>query len=297
MKFGSYINAIKNSGIINYTKPKIVKDIFNAAGSVEEFSDSTAQKWIDGARTPKIKIYFPNEKIHYSDFIRYFRSHTQYRWHQLQYEFSLISDESLVDCHTNNMEDFYQSLLKQFLLLLNLPIPEDADINILLKNEAVYSSTVSSDSIDKNTDDCAFKDEEIISERPISLKWLPLPEEPLVIGRTKELERIEEIFETSNYAALTGIGGLGKSCIALKYAHNSLKKDEDLVVQHIMCEESESLRKAVARLEFIGLKDNDEDVDSKFTIRLNVLKTYEKSVLIILDNLNLQFTERDWSDL
>ena len=85
MTFGEFIKAIINSGITNDGQARIVVDIFTYAGaykgkytdgSVKEqvISDSTANAWINGKRTPKTSKYFPHGKINNeAGFISYFR--------------------------------------------------------------------------------------------------------------------------------------------------------------------------------------------------------------------------------
>ena len=94
---------------------------------------------------------------------------------------------------------------------------------------------------------------DIIRLVPVSLLDI-LPQKPLVFGREIELKQLDDIFETSNYAILTGIGGIGKSCVSLVYAH-ALKKTGNWTVQHIICENDDTLQTAIIRLQFNGLTD------------------------------------------
>ena len=136
---------------------------------------------------------------------------------------------------------------------------------------------------------------DIIRLVPVSLLDI-LPQAPLVFGREKELKQFEDIFETSNYAILTGVGGIGKSCVALAYAH-ALKKTGSLTVQHIICENDDTLQTAIIKLQFNGLTDTPKakkNADKEnLGRRIDTLKTSAKRMLILLDNLNQPFTEKD----
>lgn len=67
MTWGIFFKTIKNSGLFgNIPAPQIIKRLFMAAGSMNEFSLSTAQKWIDGERKCKTSTYFPDGKLNYS---------------------------------------------------------------------------------------------------------------------------------------------------------------------------------------------------------------------------------------
>ena len=126
---------------------------------------------------------------------------------------------------------------------------------------------------------------ELIRLVPVSLVHI-LPEIPLLIGRKNELNQITKIFEETNYLVLTGVGGIGKSHIASAYAH-LLNKSNGWIVQHIICEESDTLQKAINRLEFDGLKMPKKDDDTLiFNCKIKALKNSLKPKLIILDNLN-----------
>lgn len=144
--------------------------------------------------------------------------------------------------------------------------------------------------------DCDTKDENIFYRSllmlfyrllkvvPISLHHT-LPEKPHLIGREQELEQLKEIFKRSNYAVITGIGGIGKSHLALAYAH-ILNETREWTIQHIICENNDSLQDVICRLQFDGLKDPKS---KKFNDRIEILENIQRPMLIILDNLNWPF--------
>lgn len=114
-----------------------------------------------------------------------------------------------------------------------------------------------------------------------------LSEKPLMFGREVELNCLSEIFDTSNYSVLTGIGGIGKSQIALAYAH-TLNQNDGWTIQRIICEDSETLQQALLRLQFANLP-NAETFDRV----IERLKSCQGNTLIILDNLNQPFSNSD----
>lgn len=117
-----------------------------------------------------------------------------------------------------------------------------------------------------------------------------LPSKPLLFGREDELNRLSEIFETGNYAILTGIGGIGKSQIALAYAH-MLSKSGDWTIQQIICEDSETLQQAILRLQFMDMPSA-----KTFNGAVKRLQNCRGNALIILDNLNCFFSSSDSKD-
>ena len=127
---------------------------------------------------------------------------------------------------------------------------------------------------------------------PITLRNI-LPERPVLIGRETELQRIADIFEWSNHAILSGMGGLGKSQIALAYAH-TLNKSNGWIIQHIICEDGDSLRKSVMRLQFDGLPESKKtDSKDNFKLIMRRLQRRQKCVVIVFDNFNHPFTQED----
>lgn len=137
---------------------------------------------------------------------------------------------------------------------------------------------------------------DIIRLVPVSLLDI-LPQKPLVFGREIELKQLDDIFETSNYAILTGVGGIGKSCVALVYAH-TLKKNGNWTVQHVIYEIDDTLQTAILKLQFNGLTDTPKDKKNadkeNLNRRIDSLKNSAKHILIVLDNLNRPFTAEDF---
>lgn len=126
----------------------------------------------------------------------------------------------------------------------------------------------------------------------ISLRHI-LPNGSYTIGRERELKKIEAIFANSSYAVLTGIGGIGKSQIALTYAHNLFKKSK-WTIQHIICEETDNLKSSILKVQFEKMLENKTMAQlDNFRLQLEKLRDCSGNALIILDNLNQDFTEED----
>ena len=120
----------------------------------------------------------------------------------------------------------------------------------------------------------------------LELRYI-LPIKPFLLGREAELKQTAQILERANYAILTGIGGIGKSQIALAYAH-TLNQNDGWTIQRIICEDSETLQQALLRLQFANLP-NAETFDRV----IEQLKSCQGNTLIILDNLNQPFSNSD----
>ncbi len=133
---------------------------------------------------------------------------------------------------------------------------------------------------------------------PVSLRHI-LPDNPPVFGRENELKRIAEIFTSSNYAIITGIGGIGKSYIALAYAHR-LNKEHGWIIQHIICENSDTLRTAISKLQFdnfsVNTKTKPKSEEERFDDIITNLKNCISPTLIILDNFNHLLTPNERKD-
>lgn len=114
-----------------------------------------------------------------------------------------------------------------------------------------------------------------------------------IFGRKNELEQIEYILKKYTYAIFTGIGGVGKTRIALEYAYE-LNANHDWIIQLVHCKDCQSLRNAIERLEIYGLEDSANN--PRYDEIVNALKYYRKPSLIILDNLEQPFTPDDYDD-
>jgi hypothetical protein len=245
MTIKDFIITIKEAGDIPDSREKIMLDICEFAEI--PFGESTIQAWLKGKRKAKLDSGSVNE----AGFIGYFRTRTISTWKNMQGEFCKLNTYGIIDCDTDDAEEFYRSLLNLFYELIRLP--------------------------------------------PVSLCHV-LPQKPKLFGRENELKSIAEIFKENNYVVLSGVGGIGKSYVALAYAH-SLNESSRCVIQHIVCEDSDSLRDVVIRLRFEGLDElKNVNKDKKFDRIMRALKNRSQSMLIIFDNLNRRIEQNDRDD-
>jgi len=138
MKLNTYILTIIKSETIDGPRIPLFRKLLETLGAIlenakmEEISDKALESWLDekNDRNFNAKKYFKSNQIYYSDFISYFRGRTKHedKWKKLQKSFWELIDSGIVNTSTNNMEVFYQSLLAQFLVLINLPVPIELDI-------------------------------------------------------------------------------------------------------------------------------------------------------------------------
>lgn len=122
MTWKDFFNTIKDSGLFgNIPAKQIIVRLFKAAGSMKEFSEDTAQSWIDNKRNCKTSKYFPNGKLNNeSDAIKFFKNHPKDKLKELQQLFGKAGCDSPIDLKTNDMDIFCKSLVNQFLDFLGL---------------------------------------------------------------------------------------------------------------------------------------------------------------------------------
>lgn len=132
MEFGTYVDLLAGTGFFGKRRIEIGNDLFMAAGSCVEFSESAVKTWLNGTRSCKVGSYFPKGSIDEVQFISYFRRRTNAhnRWKHLQRAFGTIeeagtaSGDFCVDLDTDDPAVFYWSLLNQFQRIFHLPESE-----------------------------------------------------------------------------------------------------------------------------------------------------------------------------
>lgn len=149
MTLGDYVEAIASSKITNDSKAKIVTDLFIVAGRTCEFTKDTANSWLNGERRCKTSRYFPNGKIENEvGLINYFKNRPKVSQKALQEAFRPINIDGIVNCDTNDREEFCRSLLYQFMAILCIPWPEKVVNNIPTASD---DSVSTSDNIEVET--------------------------------------------------------------------------------------------------------------------------------------------------
>ena len=274
MTFKDYFVTIKTIGHFKRSVEEIGTEICEAMG-MENISSDTVKKWIypkaGNARFPTVRKYFPkNKNIKKTDivdtegFIKYFQdyfkskpNHERPSLEQWEQAFCELGNKGVIDTE-HGEQRFYWSLLYQLCLMFELPKPKE----------------------------------------PISMRHtLSKSNKPVLFGREDKSREIEEKFRKSNYIILTGIGGYGKSYLALDYAYK-LRETDGYDVQRIICDGFHSLplREVISRLEFEDRKDST-DMKERFNFIIDAVRTIKQRVLIILDNFDRKLTRDDWEIL
>lgn len=109
------------------------------------------------------------------------------------------------------------------------------------------------------------------------------------IGRESELCQIRNAFEYNNIIFLYGFGGIGKSELAKKYAHN-YKDDYDTI---LFCRYTESLKNTL----YLIPCGQETDIITKhsFSNKEKILKNLlNERVLLIIDNFDVDVAEDDY---
>ena len=140
---------------------------------------------------------------------------------------------------------------------------------------------------------------EIVRSGPISLLNI-LPTHSTFFGRETETMSIKNAILDQKAVTLTGIGGIGKSLLALECAHHFCRENSWLC-QHVICEDDDTFRAAILKLQFDNpvqmSKLNKKNDSEQFSQRLLWLRNRNHPTLIILDNLNHALTPNDRADL
>ena len=106
-------------------------------------------------------------------------------------------------------------------------------------------------------------------------------------GREEELAAIDDLFEGDPGAGpvwLYGIGGIGKTELAIRYG-NLIRKRDDRKVFRIVYKKS--LLETVASIRFIGDEFNEKDIRQRFDHNLSIMEDYFKDALFIFDDVKI----------
>jgi len=103
------------------------------------------------------------------------------------------------------------------------------------------------------------------------------------IGRDDDINQMKDRLNENHMIVLQGFGGMGKSCVALKYVE--LNKSNYTYIQHIFFEEN--IRQTILRLEFQDYNDIKLLDEERYKNRLAILNKLGKETLIIIDNMDV----------
>lgn len=126
MTFREYIGAIRKIDR-THSQTRIVADLFKEIGAIKEPEEDTIKSWLKNGsnrRNCRINDYFPNDQLEEDGFYRFFRRRVNKSWKKLQEAFSFKKDGDIIDLVTEKEDVFYNSLLRQFQMILGLPLSD-----------------------------------------------------------------------------------------------------------------------------------------------------------------------------
>lgn len=118
---------------------------------------------------------------------------------------------------------------------------------------------------------------------PVPSYILP-PEVKTFIGRKDLFGQISDRLSQKHIVILKGMGGMGKSCTASKYANAN--KEHYATVQYVFFKKS--LRSTILSMSFENLIENERSDDEKYAARLDALRNCGRSTLIVIDNMDVE---------
>ena len=107
-------------------------------------------------------------------------------------------------------------------------------------------------------------------------------------GRTRELTRIQNAFQSRKVAVLTGLGGIGKTELALKYGREYLRSANGKVHFIIFRDSLFDTMLYVYDELFPETKEHTISDESKYKIVMGHLKNHPEHDLLILDNVDVR---------
>jgi len=143
----NYIGTIKKVYKIDLNQEKIIIELFDMLGSPITIRETTVSNWFKGRKKRGYDKYFPNRNYNETRFINYFKRRKTVIWEESREAFRLINSGGIVKCDTNEPEVFYHSLFIQFLMLLQLPLPEEEEPSDNIKVEIKSQGKISSEEI------------------------------------------------------------------------------------------------------------------------------------------------------
>lgn len=176
MKLKDFIKVIKEKGNITDSQEVIAFDLFSYAGICA--TESTVKSWVKGKRKPNHEKGLVNK----AGFIKYFKERTRSTWKDMQGELGRLDEYGIIDCDTENEDEFYQSLLNLFYELLRIPWSKETVSEKMLE---IFAKAIR---------DCHIKDF-IESDPTVSLNDC-LPDE---VDRFIEIIKDEIIFPFSKF--------------------------------------------------------------------------------------------------
>lgn len=126
MDWKIFTKAILDAELDNGTQPQILISLFKSAGYISRkedgISEGTAKSWIAGTRHCKSSSYFPNNRLENpTGTFNFFRKRPNNKLKKLQEIFKECkTEDSPINCETDDLDIFCWSLVDQFLDLLKM---------------------------------------------------------------------------------------------------------------------------------------------------------------------------------
>lgn len=127
------------------------------------------------------------------------------------------------------------------------------------------------------------KDENKKFRKPITLENFKNPiENSKFFGREQLIENVNNKLTQLGLSIICGVGGLGKSFCALKYADKY--KNKYRYIQHVFF--NTDIKTTLLNLKFNNLDEKHYTEREKLEARFSILQQYKDDVLLIIDNMN-----------
>ncbi|KAL3438366.1 putative kinesin light chain [Aspergillus tetrazonus] len=121
---------------------------------------------------------------------------------------------------------------------------------------------------------------------------VPFARNPQFVGRQEEIQKIENLISMSNgprKVAITGLGGIGKTQIALELAYRMREREPDCSIFWIPCTNYEAVEQACMNIaQIVGIK-NVQPAEVKERLKTYFSQTYNTWILIFdnADQINM----------
>lgn len=104
-------------------------------------------------------------------------------------------------------------------------------------------------------------------------------------GRDSLLDNLQSHLDQYGIAVLTGMGGIGKSSLAVQFAIRSSSYYS--LIQIVSSEFQDRFESVVLAMQFDGLKDENDPPQERYQRRLKLLHQLDERTLIIIDNADI----------
>jgi hypothetical protein len=146
MEFDSFVRII-SKGIKGMIQKKFVIEIFEAANNNTMVTEDTANKWLKGKNHSYEKV-FRDMCLYDNKFIEYLKNRTNTSWKEIQNNFKTQNDMGIIDCETNDVMVFLESILNQFKEIVGIPYKKKSPVmtaqNITLAEQMleIFTQTI-----------------------------------------------------------------------------------------------------------------------------------------------------------